>query len=474
MPNEIESTPELGANQFKSARFNQELPTASTTTVRQKSTSEQQAHNVIVHPRLRPVPYKPQDIYSQAQPQPYVSMTHSNTTFYQVEDLPVNRRGFKYKLSRPSPVFQSNHYATTDLAPFEACISLFDRSTGVLFSRDCKTITTAQGWRSARANVGIRQGSYYFECKIVNANANADSANADSNANDSAHVRIGLAKREASLEAPVGYDGYGYGLRDIDGYLVFTSRRKNVCIEGGFTTGDVVGFLVELPSLKEQKLQLERYVEEKRSEMPADYRVKRRKTKKKTEAVEDNVRFNEYDNIVRDQIPTKSKGALYYDQFEYTRTKTMDHLLNPVTVFGEKAIIEMDDKTKNIPVIAGSKIRVFKNGKECTAIENLYAFLPTNIEDVDEINLEANVKQSSNPNYRNTDDNTLGYYPMLSVFGKGAVTLNAGPEFDFPPSDDATVKPLSDRYEEQVIEEWFWDILDEVEAQYLDSFDEIS
>ena len=42
----------------------------------------------------------------------------------------------------------------------------------------------------------------------------------------------------------------------------------------------------------------------------------------------------------------------------------MEHLLNPVTVFGERAIIEMDDKRKNIPVIPNSKIRLFKNGVE--------------------------------------------------------------------------------------------------------------
>ena len=51
----------------------------------------------------------------------------------------------------------------------------------------------------------------------------------------------------------------------------------------------------------------------------------------------------------------KYKNALYYEQYEYTTTKTMEHLLNPVTVFGEKAIIEMDDKRKNIPVIPNSR-----------------------------------------------------------------------------------------------------------------------
>ncbi|KAI3404760.2 ASH2 [Candida oxycetoniae] len=436
--------------------------TATTATAATSSVVKEKSRNVIVHPRLKPMPFKTQDLSPPPTLQPFEVLSLNGVTFHQIEDLPVNRRGFKYKLCRPSPIFKSNHYATTDLPPFEACVSLFDRSTGILFSKDCKTVTTTEGWRSIRANVCIRQGMYFFEFEIVKSD-------------EKSHVRIGLARKEASLEAPVGYDGYGYGLRDVDGELMFTSRRKKVYINGGFRTGDVIGILVELPSLEEQKKGLNRYVDEKKSEMmPVDHKSKKRKTKRKLCNTEDNVKFNEHGNIVRDQIPTKSKGALYYDQFEYTKTKTMDHLLNPVTVFGEKAVIEMDDKTKNIPVIAQSKVRFFKNGVEqASCIENLYSFLPTNIEDNDEMNLEANVKQQQNPNYRNTDDNTLGYYPMMSVFNNGAVTLNAGPNFTFPPSSPM-IKPLSDRFDEQVVEEWFWDVLDEVEAQYLDSFDDTS
>ena len=58
---------------------------------------------------------------------------------------------------------------------------------------------------------------------------------------------------------------------------------------------------------------------------------------------------------------------------------------------------------------------------------------------------------------------------MLSAFQFGVVNLNAGPNFEFPPLDP--VKPLSDRYNEQVVEQYYWDLVDEVEAEYLDSFD---
>ena len=120
-------------------------------------------------------------------------------------------------------------YSTTDVPPYHVCASLFDRSSGILFSNDLKSITTAQGWRSSRTNVCIREGSYYFEFKILNSN-------------EKSHVRIGVGRKEASLEAPVGFDGYSYGLRDVDGQFMTISRRQKLCIENGFKTGDVIGF----------------------------------------------------------------------------------------------------------------------------------------------------------------------------------------------------------------------------------------
>ena len=421
--------------------------------LQKKSQLKQKQHNVVIHPRLKPVPFKNLDLNPASLPEPNAATTINEIEFFQTEDLPLNKRGFKYKHCRPNPEFPSNLYSTTDVPPYHVCASLFDRSSGILFSNDLKSITTAQGWRSSRTNVCIREGSYYFEFKILNSN-------------EKSHVRIGVGRKEASLEAPVGFDGYSYGLRDVDGQFMTISRRQKLCIENGFKTGDVIGFLIQLPSLEEHRRALEEFVAEKSQLKP---KVKKRKKKKIENDIKDNVKFIEHGNILRDQIPIKYKNALYYEQYEYTTTKTMEHLLNPVTVFGEKAIIEMDDKRKNIPVIPNSKIRLFKNGVEQEPITDLYSFLPTNIEDHEDINLGPNTKQQQNPNYRNTDDGTLGYYPMLSAFQFGVVNLNAGPNFEFPPLDP--VKPLSDRYNEQVVEQYYWDLVDEVEAEYLDSFD---
>ena len=58
---------------------------------------------------------------------------------------------------------------------------------------------------------------------------------------------------------------------------------------------------------------------------------------------------------------------------------------------------------------------------------------------------------------------------MLSVFQGGIVGLNPGPKFKYPISE--AHKPLSDRYEDRIAEEMVWDIIDEIEAEYLDQFE---
>ncbi|KAK6456936.1 uncharacterized protein RJT20DRAFT_35948 [Scheffersomyces xylosifermentans] len=439
--------------------------------LQKKSELKQKQHNVVIHPRLKAVPFKGSDLTA---PHSHIVINqvaeNNGIMFYQSDENPHNRRGFKYKPCRPNPWFPSNLYSTTEIAPFIVRPSYFDRSSGIVHSEDMSLISAPKGWRSARTNVGIREGKYFFEFNIVSANED----------NSRCHVRIGLARKEAALEAPVGFDGYSYGLRDVTGEFITLSRPKEEFVEGGFKSGDTIGFLVEFPTLNIQKTAVDEFVKSKRDLIKAseqssatkdESQRKRRKTKKGE--VVDNSKFYAENNILRDQIPIRYKNALYYEQYEYTNTKIMDHLLNPVTIFGEKAVLEKNDKESEsdvVPIIPDSRIRIFKNGiEQSRRIENLFSFLPTDIEN-EELNISPNTKQQQNPNYRNTDDGSLGYYPMLSVFQNGIVGINAGPDFRFPINEDG-VKPLSDRYNESVVEEWYWDLIDEVEAEYLDSFE---
>ncbi len=56
-----------------------------------------------------------------------------------------------------------------------------------------------------RATHGIFKGVYYYEVQIL------------TGLDSDAHYRIGWATRQAELQAPVGFDKFGFAYRDIDG-----------------------------------------------------------------------------------------------------------------------------------------------------------------------------------------------------------------------------------------------------------------
>ena len=58
------------------------------------------------------------------------------------------------------------------------------------------------------------------------------------------HVRIGWSMRTGDLQAPVGYDRWSYGLRDIGGSRVHDSRREDRWGGEDFLPGDIMGFAV--------------------------------------------------------------------------------------------------------------------------------------------------------------------------------------------------------------------------------------
>ncbi|CDK27280.1 unnamed protein product [Kuraishia capsulata CBS 1993] len=443
-------------------------------------------------PRLKPQPYSPADLEKQikrplmveAMSIPLVPIGEAeqdsvDTAFYSTDDHPFNRRGFKYKACRPNPMFKSQFYSTSEIPPHNARWSYLDRAPGLLMDNTATIATAEQGWRSARANVGIREGSWYIEYRILRANqeGTANSTNgmrgltvADPNKAENrsetpetelpGHVRIGIARREASLEAPVGFDAYSYGLRDKTGQKLHLSRPSEF-MRGGFGTGDVIGLLVELPSIDVQRNIAKAQMEQRVTSAPV-----------LSEAKDDGV-SPEYD-IVRDQIPIRYKGQLYYEQFEYTGTKPMEHLLNPVTVFGEKAI---PDKDKFKPAtLPDSKIVVFKNGNLVgTAFQDLYSFLPPS--SVQNQRFQAKTANSEENDFSGKDDGSLGYYPMVSCFQRGCCQINTSSELTFVPEElkerleKGEVKLLSERYTETVVEEYVWDIVEEVENDFLDQLE---
>ncbi|KLU86132.1 SET1 complex component ash2 [Magnaporthiopsis poae ATCC 64411] len=129
--------------------------------------------------------------------------------------------------------------------------------------------------------------------------------------------------------------------------------------------------------------------------------------------------------------------------------------------------------------LPGSYIKIYKNGVLMgTAFEDLLSFLPP----------------ASTPNSKlqegareGFDDGTLGYYPAVSVFRGGAAEVNFGPDFWYPPpgyqaaaappdgdvdmadADQETptpsvrLRPVAERFDEQIVEDVLCDIVDEVD-----------
>lgn len=128
-----------------------------------------------------------------------------------------------------------------------------------------------------------------------------------------------------------------------------------------------------------------------------------------------------------------------------------------------------------------SNIRFYKNGEELgTAFTDLLAFLPPASKPLNQAGARDGM-----------DDGTLGYYPALSTFRGGAVEANFGPQFWYPPRDLASegevemadpsettinpatkkhiagshtkLRPMCERFNEQIAEDITIDIVDEVD-----------
>lgn len=318
--------------------------------------------------------------------------------FYTADDIPhTTRRGFQYSACAPNPLLSVMKFGTTDIEPYNACLNVFDKSVDSLISEDRMSVTTDKGWRSIRANIPITEGNIYFEFNIIKSD-------------EQSHVRVGVGRREASLEAPIGFDGYGYGLRDKTGQKIHLSRPASFM--DGFKTGDVIGILLELP------------------------------------------KETEFQDVVRNQIAIRYKNRVYFEKFDYTPSKEMEHLLNPVTVFGEKAVL--DKNSYKPPSIKGSKLKVYKNGEFIgTPFEELYAFD------------SKNSQQKNNKINPFNNDGTLGYYPAISVFNGGIAELNPGPNFRQKFDEDTRVTAYCELYDDKIIKDIVWDLIDEMEAESL-------
>ncbi|KAI4132142.1 MAG: hypothetical protein LQ338_000896 [Usnochroma carphineum] len=473
-------------------------------------TSSKKSKKVEKHPDVvRPLRYytKPPNLSDFDPPRGPIFnpiLEKANREFSECFEHISNKKAFRYTNCIADPSFPSSRwFRQTESSPFHPRFSFQEASSHILFDSTGRGITTEKGFRMARANVVAREGRWYYECKILSGVRNlshSPSTMSSSATTSGGHVRLGWARREANLDTPVGFDAYSYGLRDVSGQKVHMSRPKDFSPGNeSFHEGDVIGLEITLPSLA-----LHRKVVEGSYNKAVD--------------VSDDLDPHpaaEAPDIVRDRVPIRYKGVVYFEQFEYSSTKDLEELMNPSpsapTAAATMNAASTAPPNPNHPSVAlrtlpFSSIRVYKNGKLLgTPFTDLLAFLPP-----------ASKPAAQQGARDGLDDGMLGYLPAISVFRGGAAEVNFGPDFWCSPSDlavptvssgrrtaddengtsdsieregqNATVSPSKDpatqkqhsqgknsrlrgigeRYVEQIAEDIVYDLVDEVDFWVLD------
>lgn len=463
----------------------------------------------IPEPRLSDYDPPRDTLFISHEPLPFIT-PDGEVELKKPGDHAENKRGYRYSHCIADPYFRhKQYYRQTDTAPYKPRMSFEDTDKWVHYDTAGRHITNEKGWRMARANVCARQGTLYYEVRIVRG-VPADGEPISSAQGPQPHVRMGWARREAPLDAPIGFDGYSYGVTDIRFETMHRSRSgkffhpkpkkvknktvgaktDNTVIEmkDDVREGDVIGLEIQLPSLTlHQKVVNGVY-------NPA---VDLGDGFDDAPAVKNEPGAEVYD-VIRDRIPVPYKGNVYFETMDYVSTKAMDaysdrtlalsSLPNPAP--GTNSMIKVAPNPNHIEpslrTLPHSAIRVYKNGQLVgTAFENLLAFLPP-----------ASAPSKAAGAREGFDDGMVGYFPAIACFSGGIAEVNFGDDgFWLPPSHlkssaapvihktssgqdiemtdgnvgqegwrpGRTARPIGERYKEQVAEDIVWDIIDEVD-----------
>eukprot|EP00095_Tigriopus_kingsejongensis_P010432 maker-scaffold294_size218657-snap-gene-0.20 protein:Tk10432 transcript:maker-scaffold294_size218657-snap-gene-0.20-mRNA-1 annotation:"hypothetical protein SINV_13294" len=178
------------------------------------------------------------------------------------KEHPFNRDGYRYVLAEADPhaPFRQEFDDSVDLAgkpipgflcrvltPPVVLLAMHDRAPQIPVHDDRLSMTGYKFYCSIRANHAVNRGTWYFETKIV------DMA-------EGAATRIGFAQRYANLQAPLGFDKFGYSVRSRKGTRFHEAIGKHY--SDGYQEGDYIGCLISMPE------------EQTRDLIPASYKDK--------------------------------------------------------------------------------------------------------------------------------------------------------------------------------------------------------
>lgn len=433
--------------------------------------------------------------------------------FKKLEDVPLNKRNFIYRPCAANPLFTETGYCCTEYAFDKPGMNFMDRSDGISITakgNDLVSVNESVGWRTSRCDVCIKEGRTYWEVEILQGGfAPEHSIDNDTSlqrrkdmTNVMPHVRVGISKREASLEAPVGFDSYGYGIRDHSMESIHEGNINQILRSKSLKPGDRLGFLLNLPDLKAQIDQAKEYTQRRLDALSQHGHIQEaysndsswsnnahedhihsRKKLKKNEA---NKEFQkallkdiDHNNVIRDHIAIRYKNQLFFEATDYVKTTKPEYYSS--------------DKRERQDYyhLEGSYLEVTLNGEPLgKAFQDLKPFLPpfSELQYKEKFYLDywkngtnstaAAVSESDDPRcsrkkegllLRNkyVNNNKLGYYPTISCFNGGTARIITNRSALKHLDDSKDITLLDTLYDEQVTEDIVWDIIDEVEEEVL-------
>lgn len=164
---------------------------------------------------------------------------------------PYNKDGYRYILAEPDPhaPFRQEFDESSDwagkpipgwlyrtLSPSSVLLALHDRAPQLRISEDRLAVTGEKGYCMVRATHAVSRGSWYWEATIEEMP-------------EGSATRLGWAQEYANLQAPLGYDKFGYSWRSRKGTRFHECRGKHY--SSGYGEGDTLGFLIVLPESPE-------------------------------------------------------------------------------------------------------------------------------------------------------------------------------------------------------------------------------
>jgi COMPASS component BRE2 len=352
----------------------------------------------------------------------------------------------------------------------------------------------------------------------------AETQSQDKTSTNRGGIRVGFCRREHHWSESMGGNAYSYAVVCRCGTgLEYGNVRFNTLMyhmsgegardPGDLVPGDVVGLMITLPSLEVHKKVVEgsfvpseypnlkcgpAVIKSKKSSSTGKKAPKSSSKGKEKEGdgskkEEGHKRTAQYSSmlratlnpvggldlpaevdIIRDRNPFLHKGLTYFECPEYTThvdlgrptLNAKNKTISPETGKRYDLVTEThpNHELPQLRTLPGSKIEMWVNGKYHGIVwENLFAFLPP----------ASFIEKSSRTVTVNgdVDDGLLGYYPAISHYTGGAVECKFNGPWWYGFENDGPARPhcrpIGDRYNEQIVEDFVSDLVDEIYQERL-------